>query len=103
MELKQTLELQGEYGISDEDMYEWLLNMDPRLAKQFKDHTIAYQRVLDSVEAIQERFRPGFKPHYEPETSEQVRHRADSTRTLVQQLDRQGNLKATVRKEWLDR
>lgn len=100
MELKHTLELQGEYGISDEDMYEWLLNMDEPLAKKFGKHIKDYQKVLNAVEAIEEKFRPGYKPHYKPETSEQLRHRADNMRTLVSWLNTNGSAKPEALREW---
>ncbi len=103
MEVRDIINLQNEYGVSDEDMYEWLLNMDKPLAKKFDKHLKAFQKVLDSVAEIEAKFQPGYKPHSANETSENMRHRSDNMRSLVQQLDRQDNLKPEAKREWLDR
>lgn len=101
MQLKEILEMQGEYGISDEDMYEWLINMDKPQAKKFGKHLKAFQKVLDAVAEIEAKFQPGYKPHWKPETSEQIRNRSDIQRNMVQNLDRSGNLSEEARREWL--
>lgn len=101
MQLKEILEMQGEYGISDEDMYDWLQKIDSEAAKRFSKHLVAFQKVLDSIAKIEAMFDSEHKPHWGAETSNQVRVRADVQRSIVLQLHRQGNLKPEAEKEWL--
>lgn len=77
MKLKQVLETQNELSISDADMYEWLLNMDKPLASQFLRHLEQYGKLLETVEGIHARFKPGYKRNAQPETSGQIRDRAN--------------------------
>jgi hypothetical protein len=101
MELKTILEKQSEFGISDEEMFDWLQKIDPEAAKRFSKHLVAFQKVLDSIAKIEAMFDSEHRPHWGAETSGQVRARADVQRSIVLQLHRQGNLKPEAEKEWL--